>query len=269
MITYNEQKKTKLRFLAVYAVSLILIFIVVVAFWQKKSAITDDSITQQAEGETYFLQFDTLLYSKLDQVDNMFTLFLKAPEKSTVETNHFFSVKNAMTTTLDSIAEQASILNTGPKKAAMEMIVNRYRSSLEIRDRLISQLSFIPKDKVLSQPQVSYTDTSRSNTDIQSLRNTVAEKEQRITTLEQKAQADLKEKDDLINSLQIQLKQKLPGDIPNNSPMADNAWKQKYASLKASYDKVAESEKALRNAYKTVAEDNRRLLSELQSMKKG
>lgn len=47
----------------------------------------------------------------------------------------------------------------------------------------------------------------------------------------------------------------------------DGEWKQKYSSLKANYDKVAEREAALKAAYKTVADDNKRLLTQLQSLK--
>ena len=267
MNTPKEQKKIKLRFLALYGISLVLIFIVVSAFWQRKSLATPD--VQAAETETYFIQFDTLLHARLDELDNMYTQFLKNPANNTAEVNAFLSTKNSMTTTLDSIAQQAAILASGSKKVAMEMVVNRYRNSLEIRDRLSTQLGYMPKNRPLPKLPENNTDSSASNTDTERLRNMVAGRDQEITRLEQKAQADLKEKNDLIASLQNQLKQRSPGVISNNPSASDSEWRQKYSSLKASYDKVAESEKALKSAYKIVAEDNRRLLGQLQSMKKG
>lgn len=268
MNTLKEQKKIKLRFLALYGISLVLIFILVSAFWQKKSSATAD-VLQAAETETYFIQFDTLLHSRLDELDNMYTLFLKASADNTAEANGFLSIKNSMTTTLDSIAQQAAILASGSKKAAMEMVVNRYKNSLEIRDRLTTQLGSMPRNKSLPQLPENSIDSSASNTDTERLKNMVAGRDQEITRLEQKAQADLKEKNDLIASLQNQLRQRSPGVISNNPSASDGEWRQKYSSLKASYDKVAESEKALKSAYKIVAEDNRRLLGQLQSMKKG
>ena len=56
---------------------------------------------------------------------------------------------------------------------------------------------------------------------------------------------------------------------PVQQPVASNdgEWKQKYSALKAGYDKASEREAALRAAYKTVADDNKRLLAQLQSLK--
>ena len=254
--------------MALYGISLLLIFIVVSAFWQKTSSATPD-VLQAAETETYFIQFDTLLHARLDELDNMYTLFLKNSANNSAEVNAFLNAKNSMTNTLDSIAQQATILASGSKKAAMEMVVNRYRNSLEIRDRLTTQLGYMPRNRPLPKLPENNIDSSASNTDTERLRNMVAGRDQEITRLEQKAQADLKEKNDLIVSLQNQLKQRSPGVVSNNPSANDSEWRQKYSSLKASYDKVAESEKALKGAYKIVAEDNRRLLAQLQSMKKG
>ena len=89
--------------------------------------------------------------------------------------------------------------------------------------------------------------------------------------------ADLREeelaaKDKIIDFLENQLKQahsqKQVIMTGSNSSSSDSEWKQKYASLKESYDKVSANEKSLKSAYKTVADDNRRLLNQLQSMRK-
>lgn len=44
----------------------------------------------------------------------------------------------------------------------------------------------------------------------------------------------------------------------------DGEWRQKYASVKASYDKLSEETKALERSYQTLADDNRRLVSQLR-----
>ena len=84
------------------------------------------------------------------------------------------------------------------------------------------------------------------------------------------------EKDKVIASLQTQLKEKeaalqsanaAPAVVTSNST-GDGEWKQKYAALKSSYEKVSANEKALKSAYKTVVDDNKRLLTQLQSIKK-
>ena len=127
--------------------------------------------------------------------------------------------------------------------------------------------------------------------EVENLKRAVAEKDQRIADLEaavQKASASGSgvqqnagsvapdEKDKTIASLQTQLKEKeaalraMSTSVPaTTSTSGDTEWKQKYSSLKASYDKVSANEKSLKTAYKTVADDNKRLITQLQSMKKG
>ena len=48
----------------------------------------------------------------------------------------------------------------------------------------------------------------------------------------------------------------------------DGEWKQKYAALKTSYDKAIERENTLKSSYKTVVDDNKRLLQQIQNLKK-
>ncbi|RYY00427.1 MAG: hypothetical protein EOO53_21990 [Gammaproteobacteria bacterium] len=48
----------------------------------------------------------------------------------------------------------------------------------------------------------------------------------------------------------------------------DGEWKQKYAALKSSYDKAIERENTLKSSYKTVVDDNKRLLQQIQNLKK-
>ena len=127
--------------------------------------------------------------------------------------------------------------------------------------------------------------------EVENLKRALAERDQKITALEtairQNASKDAgpktaspsvapDQKDKIIASLQLQLKEKEAAlQTANSTPPVTNVntgdnseWKQKYASLKASYDKVSANEKTLKNAYKTVADDNKRLLTQLQSIKK-
>jgi hypothetical protein len=132
--------------------------------------------------------------------------------------------------------------------------------------------------------------TDNTTPEVENLKRTLAEKEQKIAALESAVQqksmgdtaaklnppsANADGKDKMIASLQNQLKEKEAALRSVNSapavtttPSDGSEWKQKYASLKASYDKVSANEKTLKSAYKTVADDNKRLLSQLQTMKK-
>ena len=128
-----------------------------------------------------------------------------------------------------------------------------------------------------------------AESEVQRLKTVLAEREQKIASLENSLQAKgttaqpagtaptqtatADEKDKLIASLQTQLAQKeyaLQQAQSGSSTGSDGSeWKQKYAALKASFDKLLSNEKELKSAYKTVSDDNRRLLTQLESLRKG
>jgi hypothetical protein len=105
------------------------------------------------------------------------------------------------------------------------------------------------------------------------LKQLLAQKEERILVLEQLGSSGGNDKDKLILSLQNQLREKeaalqqLANAPAQTNTGNDSELKQKYASLKTAYEKTAASENALKAAYKTVAEDNRRLLNQLQTLR--
>lgn len=122
--------------------------------------------------------------------------------------------------------------------------------------------------------------------EVEKLKMQLAEKDNQIAALQNAAQlkpsssnsaastsATADQKDKLIASLQNQLAQKeaalLQAQSGATSGSNDAEWKQKYTALKASFDKLSANEKELKNAYKTVADDNRRLLTQLESLRKG
>lgn len=282
----TSEKKAKLRFAALYVFSLLLIFVVVAAFWQKGLGPRQPASQQASGNGEYFMQFDTLLHAKLDHLDEMYSLYLKNLESGNTETTDFLSARNEFSKTLDSIANQASFLTGGSKKTVMDMLVGRFRSSLEIRNRLINELTYLPKNTALTKVKGMTMDDSYAKTELERLTKVLVEKEQAISFLEQKLQQqtgtggtvdntqmlkELAEKNNLVASLQAQLKQKdaalQRASSQNNSNASGDEWKQKYSSLKASYDKLAEGEKSLKNAYKTVVDDNKRLIGQLQSKK--
>lgn len=127
---------------------------------------------------------------------------------------------------------------------------------------------------------------SSSNDDAEALKLSLQQKDETIATLQKQVQSGtptagnndnaglqktINEKDQMIASLQTQLQQKdsaLQNAGSQNRPSGGD-WQQKYQALKSSFDKVSASKKSLKNAYQTLADDNRRLLSQLQSARKG
>lgn len=107
------------------------------------------------------------------------------------------------------------------------------------------------------------------------LKQELVQKQARISELEQlrtTAGTDA-EKDTVIAALQEQLRktemslQQAMAAPVQSSGGQDSEWQSKYTALKSSYDKASANEKALKVALKTAAEDNRRLLSQLQLMR--
>ena len=247
MSNVNEEKKSRLRFVLLYAFSLVLIFIVVTAFWKKSSDVAGGSAAEPGSDD-YFMQYDTLLYNSWKQIDEESIGYLRNVQKGNSTAVGFVSAKKSFESKLDSLEKEASFLTTGAKKQAIEQIVARYRKSIVTRSRFMEKIGHLPKG---STPVIDTS--SGSNAETNNLRSMLAGKDQRILDLEN------------------QLRQKNAALQSGNPSAIDNSgeWKQKYNSLRSEHDKLLQTEKSLRSAYKTVADDNRRLLAELQQTKKG
>lgn len=178
MISNIEQRNVRLRFFALYAVSMALAFVVVIVLWKRISDVFQQGATEQ----------------------------------QTIE------------------------------NAQLKSQVQQLTGELAQKEQAIIQLQ-----QTTTQQTQSSVDTTNNSS------------------------AVLSQKDVLISNLQAQVKQ-LQANLQNSSLSTGSdgsEWKQKYSSLKASFDKLAQSEQALKSAYKTVADDNKRLLTQLQSVKKG
>lgn len=143
------------------------------------------------------------------------------------------------------------------------------------------------KDATIATLQAQTAARPADNAEAEALKKQLREKEAVIATLQTQAAAKpasgngdaqlrtaVAEKDRLIASLQTQLKQKdaalqAASSAPRSTPTSGGEWQQKYNALKSSFDKVSASEKSLKTSYQTLADDNRRLLSQLQSARKG
>lgn len=152
-----------------------------------------------------------------------------------------------------------------------------YGISLVLIFIVVSAFFNKPADPAVAQEAEANAAALQSlNQQVTELKALMAQKDERIKTLESTPAAGLAggadEKDQMILSLQTQLQEKETAlqslrQQPQASGSGDGEWKQKYAALKAGYDKAVASEKALRSAFKTVAEDNKRLLNQLQSLR--
>ena len=284
MTTRAEQRKTKLRFAVIYSLSLLLAFVVTTAFWKKLSSTTSpEAVPQTAETEKYFMQLDTALHAKAETLGVLTKAYVKGRQTGTgSDLNAVLTAGTALRNALDSIDQQAAYLNEGPKKTAMNLAVANFRKELDEKENLLNGITVLPKGAFTPNAPAS-NGAPANNEEVASLKQLLQQKDETIAALQNAAsnatpasgndalQKTVADKDKLIASLQTQLKQKetaLQNAAVPGKPVSGD-WQQKYLSLKTAFEKVSASEKSLKNSYQTLADDNRRLLSQLQSARKG
>ena len=243
--SYNTGKRTKLRFFGLYLLGLVLIFVVVSSFWKKKQQYSQQS-GSVSEKEILFMQLDTTLHTRLEQVDALYADFIKNRQDSTSKNEaRFLAAKNSFLQTLDSIDFQAANASDEQARETMKLVSGKFRNTFGKRYDLVTDLA------VMQQPSATTAPASASSSqDVAQLRQLLEQKNKEIAALQQAASQN-------------------PSQPVVTTNTGNGEWKQKYNSLKSAYDKVAENEKALKNAYKTVADDNRRLMGQLQLLRKG
>lgn len=265
-VIQQNPKKARMQFVVLYLISLVLLFVVLTAFLKKEGTDNSSVVYQpQTESEKSFLLLDTMLQSKMQQLDLAYAAYLKTDRRvDNKEAAEVFNQKKSLQQTLDSIESQATALKDGPLKNAMALVATKFKTSFQLRDSVFFSLLLLQQTTTYTTTQ-PVTTNETPNTELDELKAILVQKEQRIQELEKTNPADVQEKDKLIASLQNQLKQK---EAIQNTGSGDSEWKQKYLSMKQAYDKSAASESSLKNAYKTVVDDNKRLLTQLQSLRK-
>jgi len=260
----NISKSTGLHFMLLYAVSLALIFIVVSAFFKRDDMVSTSAYHPDEGYEKNIVQIDTFLQSKLQLIDKSYIAYLNSNRQpDNKEAGDVLSAKNGLFISVDSIEKTAAGLREGPARQSILQTVNRFKTAYQTRDSLFYSLVLLPKGTI---PNYNVSTQGNSNTELETLKGILVEKEQRIAELEKSKPTDLQEKDKLIASLQNQLKRK---EATQTTGSDDGEWKQKYSSLKQAYDKTSASERSLKSAYQTVVDDNKRLLNQLQTLRKG
>lgn len=272
----TKQGNTKLRFVLLYILSLLLIAVVMSAFWQKMTEKKPAEATSPtAETDTIFIQFDTVLHTKAEQLDDLFNAYVKGRQGGAMpDSTELTAARSSMHNALDNIEQAASSSDEGPKKTALTLVAAKFRKELADKETLLNAITAL-------NTKPDSAGTNRSG-EVERLNRLLQEKEQTIAALQKapqttgnNASAELQktiaDKDKTIASLQNEVRQKEAAlqNASSSGKPAGGDWQQKYQSLKASFDKVSASEKTLKTAYQTLADDNRRLLSQLQSARKG
>lgn len=274
-----EKRKAKFRFALFYSLSLLLVFVLMSAFWRKFGTPGSEHASFEAnEAESYFLPLDTALHRRLEDLDGRYSAYIKARKSGNVVGDEaLLQAKNAFIKTLDSLDQQASYLKEGTKKTTLGFVTARFRKAVDDRESLMIDLMLLPRQAATA---VGKTGKSADSAQLADLRRQLDERDARITALENAGAANgaagaSTDKDKQLAALREQLQQKeaalqaARNTVQTRPSAGGGEWQQKYLSLKSAFEKTSASEKQLREAYKNVADDNRRLLLQLQSMRKG
>ncbi len=183
MTTRTERKKAKIRFILLYAISLLLIVVLLSAFWQKLAPKGSQSTGDQAsDKDAWFVQIDTTLHAKMGALDRLAQSYVRLKQTgSQPDTAAWFLMRQSFGKTLDSIDQQAGYLSDGPKKTVMNSVAANFRKALETRQAVMAGIMNIAKSDVTAS-------SAKAAEQLDSLRRSLGQKEATIASLQQQAQ---------------------------------------------------------------------------------
>lgn len=266
--TLQEQKKSKIRFFAVYMASVALLLIIISSLWKNDASgpATNNIIASSPPESDNLLQADALLHTKLQALDSRYSVAIAAGKTGMqAERNNLQAAETDFKTTLDSLEKEAPAAKDEQQRNGLTLIVAGFRQSLQTRSSLINSYTALLNDTSRSVVNVQ-SPSATTDGDMRELKSILVEKEEKLATLEKQRVAGLQEKDKIIASLQSRVNNKtnIPAPVQTITTAGDSEWKQKYIKLKASFDNTANQNKS----YKALVDDNRRLLSQLQAARK-
>lgn len=270
--TLGEQKRAKIKFFAVYIASVFLIIVIISSLWKTSEAALPVGNTQASLPPTNekLLREDALLHRNLEALDNQYSLALAAGKSGIdAQRNNLQSAENGFKTTLDSLEKGATAVEDADQRTALVTMLAGFRKSFESRSKLMNDYTMLLADTTRSAVAIQSIPAT-NNEEMQELKAILVEKEEKTAALEKKRVDDLAAKDRIIASLQTQVAKKQNVPVQSNTVTSDGdgEWKQKYSKLKASFDNMAAQNNTLSKSYKSIVDDNRRLLSQLQAARK-
>lgn len=252
------RSKEKLLFFGAYLLSVALIIIMLSSFWGGRPVVKEArSVKEGPSANETRTALDDLLHTRMENLLQGFRTAAGNSNKAAGITAMEREQRNFMTL-IDSL-EKTETVSDAPKKENLEKLLQRFRVGAESNFQLVRASMARPAE---TQPQTNNV----ASAELDQLRNQLAEKEATIADLEQQNQAALRERDR--TAALLQKAQAAKPSQPRQDASAQE-WKRKYDQLKAASDKETAQLNALKNSYKDVVEDNRRLIGQLQTLRAG
>lgn len=267
---------TRIKFFATYILSVALILVLLSSFLKASSIRSEPAFVSSAvtpsKTDANFAA-DERLHGQMQKLQNTCVQYaLKAGSKEAAdslqqESTSFGQVTDSIRTTNASLPAD--------EKQKLQTLLDAFSREAEKQVSLAKSFSSVRHDTVTMAG-------GSSSAQMDELKSTLAQKEQKIleltnqnqTALQNKDKATataLQEKDRTIAALQAKLNTQQTTMTKPVTNTGGAEWKDKYEKLKLTYDKQKEindkyvsQSNSLKTAYKEVVDDNRRLIAQLQ-----
>lgn len=261
-----EHKKAKLKFIVTAVVSLLLIFIIVsCAFLNVGNSQPRETVvrTVSHEGMAY-VQANTVLQHRLQDLDNTFVLHSQKKEG----TNDLLKAQGALQLSLDSLQKTFERTKDNEQQGDINSLLLFFRKALQTRIQLANKYANLQTqtEKSTALSGNDSKELENANAELEKLKTVLRQKEAQMNTLGQDVKM-LADKDKQIAALTAQLQQAAnhPNQEKDNSAAV---WKQKFTTLEARFKELDAEYNVLSQSYQNAASNNRKLLSQLQAVKK-
>lgn len=264
----EEQRKSKLKFFAAYLVSVFLILVVFAALWQGDSAASSRpaSFPATMSGENY-MEADAFLHNRMEELDG---LYMSAIGNNGAAINNLREAEKGFIASLDSLEDKAEEEENKAHKDEWQLLVSNFRTALQARGSMMNKLARMQQVTTPVSPVVKEAkpDNSAINAVVEDLKSQLAKKDEQLASLESQTRNDIAQKNRTIASLQEQVRKGTIVVPRQNNSAAEEEWKKKYNAIRSRHTELNTAYNALSASFQSVVADNRRLLGQLQQLRK-
>lgn len=211
------------------------------------------------------MQANTVLQRRLQDLDNAIAL----SRQKNKNRDGLLKAKSALQSSLDSLQRAMESTNGDEQKAGVNSLLLFFKNALQTRiqleDDYVSLRTQMEKSPVPSDAaQNAFKD---DGAELGRLKAELQQKDEQIESLKEQDGKKAAEKNNQIALLTLQLQQAI------NRPKQEKddgaaAWKQKFITLEARFKELDAEYNVLSQSYQNAVSNNRKLLSQLQSVKK-
>lgn len=230
MTTRTERRKAKLRFIGLYAVSLLLLVTLASAFWQRLAPkSTQGTVPQTTEKETWFLPVDTAFHAKMNAMNELAASYVKArKDGAQPDMSGWLLLRQSLGKTLDSLDQQAGYLTDGPKKTMMTSVAANFRKTVFNHEAVVNGIMTFPKGNATAN-------VPASTAAVDSLKRLLQERDELVASLQKQAQLAATNNGATASSLQLAITERdrnIAG-LQNQISALQTQIRQKDAALQA------------------------------------